>query len=157
MRESARHALVLTVLVAAPALVAQEVPRRPRGIYAVVNIEENIKKERGAKPAVTPSELDAYFANLYRDLLGNPAVAGLALWITWKELNPYAPISPNPYDWHYLDDAFKEVSTWNEQNPTRAPKTIQVVPLPGFQTPQWVLDQIPSCDGLFLTPLQTPS
>ena len=29
-------------------------------------------------------------------------------------------------------------------------------PVPGFQSPQWVLDQIPSCDGLFQSPVQTP-
>ena len=56
-------------------LLAQQASRRPRGIYAVVNIEENIKKEQAANPSITPAELQAYFVNLYQDLLGNPAVS----------------------------------------------------------------------------------
>ena len=40
------------------------------------------------------------------------------------------------------------------ENPTQAPKTIQLVPLPGFQTPKWLLDRIPSCDALFQSPVQ---
>jgi hypothetical protein len=52
---SVRHALVLSFLGLAPALVAQAqpiqpVPRRPRGIYAVVNIADNINKQRKAIP-----------------------------------------------------------------------------------------------------------
>jgi hypothetical protein len=71
-----RRALVLSFLVLAPPLVAQPVPRRPRGIYAVVNVEENVKKEQAANPSITPAELKAYFVNLYQDLLGNPAATG---------------------------------------------------------------------------------
>jgi hypothetical protein len=56
--------------------VAQPVPRTPRGIYAVVNVEENVKKEQAANPSITPAELKAYFVNLYQDLLGNPAATG---------------------------------------------------------------------------------
>ena len=153
---SVRLALVLSFLVLAQPLVAQPAPRRPQGIYAVVNIEENIKKEQAANPSITPAELKAYFVNLYQDLLANPAVSGLALWMNWEALNPNPPSAANPYDWTYVDDAFNRASAWNVRNPTKAPKTIQLVPLPGFQTPRWLLDQIPSCDGLFRSPVQTP-
>jgi hypothetical protein len=98
---SVRLALVLSFLVLAPPLVAQQAPRRPWGIYAGVNVEENIKKEQAANPSVTPAELKAYFINLYQDLLGNPAVAGLALWMNWSALNPNPPASANAYDWTY--------------------------------------------------------
>jgi hypothetical protein len=151
-----RRALVLSFLMLTLPVVAQQAPRRPRGIYAGVNIEENIKKEQVANPSITPAELKTYFVNLYRDLLGNPAVSGLALWVNWSALNPNPPAAANAYDWAYLDDAFSQASAWNVQNPTKAPKTIQLVPLPGFQTPQWLLAQIPSCDGLFRSPVQTP-
>ena len=73
---SVRLALVLSFLVLAPPLVAQPAPRRPQGIYAGVNVEENIKKEQAANASVTPAELKAYFIDLYQDLLGNPAVCG---------------------------------------------------------------------------------
>ena len=49
-----RQALVLSVFVLAPALVAQPAPRRPRGIYAVVNVEENIKKAQARIPRSRP-------------------------------------------------------------------------------------------------------
>ena len=153
---SVRLVLVLSFLVLAPPLVAQPAPHRPRGIYAAVNVEENIKKEQAANPSITPAELKAYFVNLYQDLLGNPAVSGLALWVNWEALNPNPPATANPYNWTYADDAFNQASAWNVRNPTKAPKTIQLVPLPGFQTPQWLLAKIPSCDGLFRSPVQTP-
>ena len=151
-----RRALVLTFLVLTPPLSAQQASRRPRGIYAAVNIAENIKKEQAANPSITPAELKAYFVNLYQDLLGNPAVSGLALWVNWRALNPNPPAASNPYDWTYLDDALGQASAWNVRNPTKDPKTIQIVPLPGFQAPEWLLAQIPSCDALFRSPVQTP-
>ena len=153
---SVRLALVLSFLMLAPHLMAQPAPRRPQGIYAGVNVEENIKKEQAANPAVTPAELKTYFVNLYQDLLGNPAVSGLALWVNWSALNPNPPTSANAYDWTYLDDAFSQTSAWNARYAGKAPKTIQLVPLPGFQAPPWLLAQIPSCDGLFQSPVQTP-
>lgn len=150
MSRSVRPAVLATVLFASlPALLAQPVPRRPHGIYAVVNIEELIKKERTIRPSITPAELEAYFVGLYGRLLDNPAVSGLAIWVNWDALNPNPADSSNAYDWSWLDDPFRQVSGWNSRNPTKPPKTIQLVPLPGFQTPHWVLDQIPSCDDLF--------
>jgi hypothetical protein len=148
--------LVLAFLLLAPLLPAQPAPRRPRGIYAVVNVEENIKKEQAANPSVTAAELKSYFVNLYKDLLDNPAVSGLALWVNWSALNPNPPSAPNAYDWSVVDDAFSQVSAWNSRNPSKPPKTIQLIPLPGFQTPRWLLAKIPSCDGLFQSPVQTP-
>jgi hypothetical protein len=130
----------LALIFLAPVLMAQV---RPRGIYAVVNVEQNIK----AKPPVD-------FNGLYQDLLSNPAIAGLTLQVHWDTLNPTAA---NVYDWSYVDDAFNQAAAWNTQNPAKAPKNIQLIVTPGFQTPQWMLSQIPSCDGLFQTPVVTPS
>ncbi len=154
-----RNALVFSLLVLfpPPAVKAQPMPRKPRGIYAVVDIEENIRKEQGKNPSITPAQLEASFVSLYQDLLSNPAVSGLAIAVNWSALNPNPPGAPNSYDWSWLDDPFNQVSTWNGQNPTKASKTIQLLVFPGFQTPQWVLNSIPSCDGLFQSPVQTPS
>jgi hypothetical protein len=129
--------------------------RRPRGIYAVVDLEftHNLQKER---PSITLAELHAYFNELYDSLVKNPAVSGLAIQVGWSSLNPNPPSSPQPYDWSYLDDAFSSVSTWNAANPTQAQKTIMISLFPGYFAPPWVLDQIPSCDGLFQSPPQTP-
>jgi hypothetical protein len=134
----------------------QTVPRRPRGIYAEL-LGLVIDQQEKGHPSITPAELHTFFKNLYNSLLDNPAVSGLAVGMTWKSLNPSSPSSPQPYDWSYMDDAFASVAAWNAANPTKAPKTIQVQISAGYGTPQWVLDQIPSCDGLFQSPPQKPT
>jgi hypothetical protein len=138
-------------------LSLQTGPRRPRGIYTVVYVNGEIETQQKANPSITPTDLHQYFNNLYSSLLENPAVSGLALQVGWNILNPNPPTSSNPYDWSYLDDAFSSVSQWNNQHPTQAPKTIQVLVFAGFFTPAWVLAQIPTCDGLFQSPSQTPA
>jgi len=122
----------------------------------VVNVEDDINQQRRANPAITPAQLDTYFNNLYQDLAGNPAISGLTLQVHWDTLNPNPPTAANAYDWSSVDDAFAQAAAWSGQNPAQTPKTIQLIVTPGFQTPQWVLDQIPSCDGLFQSPSQTP-
>ncbi len=152
---SARHGIVLSFLALAPALLAQgPAPRRPRGIYAVVNVEQNVKQQQAN--SITPAQLNAYFDTLYQGLLDDSAISGLTLQVHWDTLNPNAPPAANAYDWDYVDDAFAQAAAWNLQNPA-APKTVQLIVTAGFQTPQWVLVQIPSCDGLFQSPSQTPS
>jgi hypothetical protein len=136
--------LALSFLMLAPALVAQT-PRRPRGIYAVVNVEDVIN----LNPSLTPAQLDTYFDGFYQGLLADPAISGLTLQVHWDTRNPNAPPAANAYFWNYVDDAFAQASA--------AKKTIQLIVQPGFQSPQWVLDQIVSCDGLFEAPVQTPS
>ena len=151
-----KHSLALTSLLLASALVAlaQTSPRRPRGIYAVVNLTENINQQQKANPS---TDLNAYFNSLYRQLLANPAISGLTLQVHWDTLNPNPPATANPYDWSLVDDAFNQASALNAQNPGQSPKTIQLIVTPGFQSPQWIRDQIPSCDGLFQSPPRTPS
>ncbi len=148
-----RCIVALSTLVMTPALAAQG---RPRGIYAVVNVEDEIGSQTKANPAIAAAQLDAAFNSFYQGLLSNPAVAGLTLQVHWDTLNPNPPSSANAYYWNYVDDAFNQAAAWNAQNPAKAPKTIQLIVTPGFQSPQWILNQIPSCDGLFQTPAVTP-
>jgi hypothetical protein len=149
-------AAVLLFSSAGLAQTSNGVVRRPRGNYAVVDVEAiyDLKK---VNPSITIAELRAHFTNLYTSVLANPAVSGLAIQIGWETLNPRSPSSSAPYDWSYLDDAFSSVGNWNTENPSAAPKTIQVTLFAGYFTPQWVLEQIPSCDGLFATSPQTPA
>ncbi|MGA7192785.1 MAG: hypothetical protein WBW94_04075 [Anaerolineales bacterium] len=121
----------------------QSGPRRPRGIYAVVRVEEYIKQFQ----KTNSSNLDAQFNSLYQSLLSNPAIAGITLQVQWDTLNPNPPSSANAYDWSSVDDAFTQAT---------AGKTVQLIVTPGFNSPQWVMNQIPSCDGLFQSPAQTP-
>jgi uncharacterized protein (TIGR03437 family) len=146
----------LLVLAMAPALMAQT-PRRPRGIYAVVDTENLINLQQQANPSITTPQIYAYFNTLYQALLSNPAVSGLTLQVHWDRLNPNAPPAADAYDWTLVDEAFTQAAAWDAQNPAQAPKTIQLILTPGFQSPPWMLNQIPSCDGLFQSPVQTPS
>jgi uncharacterized protein (TIGR03437 family) len=122
----------------------------------VVNIEDNINQQRKANPSITSAAFNTYFNNLYQDLLGNPAISGLTLQVHWDTLNPNPPAAANAYDWSYVDDAFNQASAWNVQNPAQTPKTIQFIVSAGFQSPQWMLSQLPSCDGLFQFPTPVP-
>jgi hypothetical protein len=137
-------------------LAKAEAPRRPRGIYANVNISDKINQQTKANPSITESGLQTYFDGLYQSLLANPAVSGLSIQVHWDTLNPRDFTDPKPYDWTYLDPAFNDVAAWNVANPT-ATKTIQLIVTPGFQTPPWVLAKLNSCDGLFQTPPVTLS
>ncbi|MGD0300421.1 MAG: hypothetical protein ABSE86_25325 [Bryobacteraceae bacterium] len=138
---------------ASPLLVcAQPSPRTPRGIYAVVAPAKEIETLRQENPGSTTAQLYEDLANLYSALLGNPAVSGLTLQVHWDELNPNPPDPPAntvTYDWTVVDLAFAAADSWNMQNPSGVPKTIQLIVDPGFQSPQWVLGQIASCDALF--------
>jgi hypothetical protein len=118
-------AVATTVAVAASGVSADPVAsmRRPRGIYAVVAEDES----RGADAA----ELDA--------LTSNPAVSGLAIRVTWSTLQP----AKDHYDFSRLDAAFASASSKH--------KTVQLILIPGFETPRWVLDELTSCDSFLPT------
>ncbi len=118
----------------APVLAAQTA-RRPRGVYTVVNIESALNQQ---------TNLSSFF----QGLLADPAISGLTLQVHWDTLNPNAPPAARAYDWSSLDAAFAQASS--------AKKTVQLIVTAGFQTPGWVLNQIPPCDGLFQSPVQTP-
>lgn len=135
---------------------AQTGLRRPRGIYAELHLDLEITAQQKTNPSVSVAQSHATLTKRYAALLDNPAISGLSIGIDWARLNPGPPSGPGQYDWSYLDDAFASVASWNGQNPGKAPKTIQVSVSAGFATPQWLLDQIPSCDGLFQSPPRTP-
>jgi hypothetical protein len=95
--------------------------RRPRGIYAVAVLDQAGAFKGGADLAA---------------LAGNPAVSGLAIRAPWSTLQP----AKDRYDFSKLDAAFAVAAAKH--------KTIQLILLPGFNTPSWVLDEIVSCDDL---------
>jgi len=116
-------------------------PRRPLGVYAKVVVSDVIKPN-------TNADWNSYFDCLYWNLLSNTAISGLALQVNWDLVNT----APNIYDWHYVTNAFNQVSNWNSLNP-QTPKTIQFIVTAGFNSPQWLLTNIESingsCDGMF--------
>jgi hypothetical protein len=98
--------------------------RRPRGIYAVVVLD--------AAGAAAKADFDA--------LVNNAAVSGLAIRTSWSSLQP----AKDRYDFSRLDAAFASAAA--------AHKTVQLIVVPGFGTPAWVLSELASCDDL-LPPL----
>jgi hypothetical protein len=136
-------------------------PRTPLGIYAVVPVDDAADNEcyaAGARLILDGQALlNACLQGFYTDLLNNKAVSGLALQVYWTTLNPNPPTSPNPYSWDYVDDAFSSVNSWNSSNPGKVPKTIQLIVTPGFNSPQWMLDELTDCDGLFASPAVIPA
>jgi hypothetical protein len=91
--------------------------RRPRGIYAVV---------ADTRAAGENVDLNA--------LVNNPAVSGLAMRVFWSSVQP----AKDRYDFSQLDAAFAAAGAKH--------KTVQLILVPGFGTPSWVLDEITMCD-----------
>lgn len=91
----------------------------PHGIYAVVAMD---------KPNVqyNSSDIDA--------LLGNPAISGIAFRPLWSDLEP----SDNSFDFSKIDDVLSRLSSHG--------KTLQLIIVPGFYSPSWLVSQLPSCD-----------
>jgi hypothetical protein len=147
-----RRALALVLLASAalsPAHAAG-VLRRPRGVYAKVDVSDYIQSRK-----LNPTGSDDAFIRLYRSMLSNPAISGLTLQLHWSFVNPFPPtdFATNPYRWDYVDDAFAEALAWNNLHPKEIPKTIQLIVTAGFNSPAWLVDPatglIPSCDRLF--------
>ena len=140
-------------------------PRSPLGIYAIVNVGEytdryNNDQSHPAGPATladpcapvndaSVTNTESYFVCLYKNLLKNTAVSGIELTESWAQLNPNPPGSSKDYDWSLIDDLFAQVSNWNSKHSTFPPKTVQLVPTPGFNSPTWLLDELTSCNALF--------
>lgn len=150
---------IIALAVMTPMLGAQA---KPRGIYVAVSIVDEIAALNAASPPPpTQQQLDEGFSEFYQGLLENPAVAGLALQVHWDTVNPHGPDGKlKPYFWNYVDEAFRSAKAWNDANPSETPKTIQLILLPGFQSPSWLIEhKIPSCNGLFHSPhpIEPPS
>src|SRR3989344_4009047 len=77
-------------------------------------------------------------------ILANPSTAGIALRLQWEELQPTA-------DSYRLETIQKVIDQAKEKN-----KTVQLILVPGFFTPQWVLDLLPSCDPFVDKPKRFP-
>jgi hypothetical protein len=160
--------LIVALSAVAPSAVAQvrnsaensptgpAVPRRPLGIYAKDDISSDIARLKAKGKATDPASLNDYFINLFQSVLKDPAISGLEIQIHWGTVNPQSPGINGDYVWDYLDYAFDQVKLWNSEHQTSPPKTVMLIVTPGFQSPEWLLHELPSCDGLFQTPPSAP-
>src|SRR5580765_5319419 len=112
--------------------------RAPLGVYAKVDVQDAINGYNGGA-----SKLHSYLQGLYASLLADSAIAGLTVGAHWDKLQPSSGTSPSSFDWSDLDDAFEAAA--------EAHKSIQLIITPGVDMPQWLVNQIPSCDPLFAT------
>jgi hypothetical protein len=153
----------------------------PKGIYtnflfdAEVNLAETAAYPGGLRAYPNPAA-DAILIKYFTTLLDNPAISGLAPQIPWSLLNPNDPgLDPfhpaaNAYTWNPLDDLFIATDQWNRAHAWLAPKTIQLIPSAGFNSPLWIFNTIDasvcgggkdctgagSCDGLFMSSPEVP-
>ena len=102
------------------------------------------------------AECDECVSNSVAELLTNQAISGVAAYVWWSDLCPAVPAdSTNSIvgstNWGILDAVFGAVEQYNAANSNQPPKTIQLGIIPGFHTPSWILNQIPSCDAMFTT------
>jgi hypothetical protein len=59
---SARSDLILSSLLLASAIMAQQNPHSPRGVYAAVNVEDAVSQQQRANPTMV--HLDGHFTVL---------------------------------------------------------------------------------------------
>jgi hypothetical protein len=125
--------------------------RKPLGVYAHLDIALAIKELPDTCMA-SAAEVHGCLRSLYAGILSNAAISGLATGAHWDAIQLSDPPcffnhscsgTLDGYDWSYLDDVFAEANL--------AHKTVQLIITPGVDAPQWLLDKIPSCDGLFTT------
>jgi hypothetical protein len=121
--------------------------RTPLGVYAHINIEDANSRYKGTP---TPANLHANLQKIYAGLLADTAISGLTVGQHWDHIQPDNPAcvftnscvdGPGGYDWSYLDDAFAAANA--------AHKSVQLLINPGVVSPTWLMNLIPSCDGLF--------
>lgn len=128
--------------------------RSPLGVYVHIDVPDVIKLYGGPSQdkgcAQTAQSLHIYLRCFYAKLLADTAISGISAGLHWDQIqldNPLCTLnrsctaSPDGYDWSYVDDVFAE------SNATR--KTVQLIITPGTDSPPWLLNLIPSCDGLF--------
>ncbi len=123
--------------------------RQPLGVYARPDIDGCVAHpNQGANTST-----DECISNQIAALLGNPAISGISAFVNWNDISLTIPTNSlvGANDWSILDDIFGAVAQWNARNPTNIPKTIQLGLQPGFHTPQWVFNNLASCDAMFLT------
>lgn len=128
--------------------------RSPLGVYVHVDVPDVINLYNGPSQdkgcAQSTQNLHSYLRCFYSKLLADTAISGVIAGLHWDQIqldNPLCALthscttSPDGYDWSYVDDVFAEANA--------AHKTVQLNITPGTDAPTWLLNLIPSCDGLF--------
>jgi len=125
IKKSATTFAIFAFLVSAAVVLAQDKSQPQRALRQI-----SPRQPRGIYGVVLAFENHPYTATI-----DNPAISGLFLYYRWAALEP----KEGQFDFSSVEEAFKIADSKH--------KTIQLALLPGFWTPQWLLDELPSCDG----------
>ncbi len=142
---------VIALCVTAPRSHGQSTPaiRTPLGVFVHFSIEDALNRYNGPTPA-TEADYRAYLIQTYQPLLADPAISGITVGMHWDHIQLDDPAciltnscadGPGGYDWNYLDDVFA--------NANAVHKTVQLLINAGVESPTWLMNKLPSCDGLF--------
>jgi len=126
----------------------------PLGVFAHVDLAQAINSyvqttgcsvlPGGASKASVQQSLGV----LYDDLLSDQAISGIALGVHWCAIQLCRPGAANcsrqadvdsqGNDWSYVDEVFSEAKSHG--------KSVQLAITPGFDSPEWLLGPLTSCD-----------
>jgi hypothetical protein len=97
---------------------------------------------------VSKASVQQSLGALYDDLLSDQAVSGIALGVHWCAIQLCRPGAANcsrrndvdsqGNDWSYVDEVFSKAKSHA--------KSVQLAITPGFDTPEWLLGPLTSCD-----------
>lgn len=122
-----------------PGFAKRDATPAPQGASTVAAVPQVIAAQRAPKQ-ISPREPRGIYGVVlahrpYIDTMDNPAISGLYLYFQWAALEP----KKGQFDFSSVEEAFQIADSKH--------KTIQIALLPGFWTPDWLLDELPSCDG----------
>jgi len=121
---------ILALVVCAPVLSARE-----KATSQQVSTQISLREPRGIYAVVLDRRRFPFDHRPYTATIDNPAISGLFLYFDWATLEP----KEGQFDFSLLEEAFTIADSKH--------KTIQLALIPGFSTPPWLLDELPSCDG----------
>src|ERR1035438_4520081 len=124
-KEGATTLAILALLISGPVVLAR----------GKATPQKTLKELSPSEPRGIYAVVLAFDHHPYTDTIDNPAISGLFLYYDWATLEP----KEGQFYFSLLEEAFKIADSKH--------KTIQLGLLPGFSSPGWLLDELPSCDG----------
>jgi len=132
----------------------------PRGVYVHVDflsVLNGVLEEDGlprlppcgaAVPKEAAAQVHSQLQEIYRQWLGNPAIAGIKPDVDWCRVqtrNPYCPpghrtchfVPDHGNDWSYVDDFFDAAAATG--------KRVHLVITSGIYSPPWLIDELTDC------------
>ena len=128
-------------------------PNKPAGVYLHVDMENMLKLAKVEH--ADDNAKRAYIVIQLTLLLSNRALSGITAGVDWSTIEQKKPPGgqttpqcPN-CDWTVLDAVFEAAN--------KVPgRTVQLIVTPGFNSPNWLKQELMPCDGIFVAPKIKP-